>query len=78
MACGKAIIASAAGETKRIVTEANCGICCEMGDAMALAEGIKKMIRSDNTEFGDNARRYFELHFDKKKLMDEMDGFIGR
>lgn len=77
MACGKSIIASAAGETKRIITEANCGICCAMGNAMALADGIKKMIRSDNTEFGENARRYFKSHFDKKKLMNEMDEFLG-
>ena len=37
MACGKAIIASASGETKRLINEANCGICCELGNAEELA-----------------------------------------
>ena len=33
------IIASASGETERIITEADCGICCELGNAEALAGG---------------------------------------
>ena len=73
MACGKAIIASASGETKRVIEEAECGVCCEIGDAEALAEGIKKLMNADSKSMGIKAREYFEEHFDKKKLMDEMD-----
>lgn len=77
MACGKAIIASASGETRRVVGEAGCGVCCEIGDAKALAEGIKKLMQMNSDELGGKARRYFEEKFDKKKLMDEMDGYFG-
>ena len=77
MACGKAIIASASGETKRVIEEAECGICTEIGNAEALADGIKKVIKLDTNMMGQNAKIYFDAHFDKKMLMDEMDLFIG-
>ena len=77
MACGKAIIASASGETERVIKEAQCGICIEIGDSKALAEGIKIMMDADKEEMGKNARAYFETHFDKKKLMDKMERYIN-
>lgn len=76
MACGKAIIASASGETERVITEAGCGVCCEIGNAGALADGIRKMMKSDSTAMGRRARVYFEEKFDKTKLMDEMDEYL--
>lgn len=76
MACGKAIIASASGETKRIISEAGCGICTAIGDAEALADGIRIMMKKDSVEMGRLARTFFLAKFDKKKLMDEMDVYI--
>ena len=77
MACGKAIIASASGETKRIIQEAECGVCCEIGNAQALADGIRELIRADCQDMGRKARKYFRENFDKKKLMNQMERFIG-
>lgn len=77
MACGKAIIASASGETARVISEAGCGVCCEIGDSLALAEGIKRLMKMDCKELGSKARQYFDAHFNKKKLMDEMDEYLG-
>ena len=77
MACGKAIIASASGETERVITEAECGVCCEIGNADALADGIRKMMTAGSRSMGERARQYFEEKFDKKKLMDEMDKYIA-
>jgi len=76
MACGKPIIASASGETKRIIEEANCGICTQIGNSFALAEGIRKICVSDCVSMGLNSREYFLANFNKKKLMDEMDRYI--
>ena len=74
MACGMPIIASAKGETERIIVEAGCGVCCDIGDSEKLAESIEKLIDSNNLkEMGINSREYFENHFDKKMLMDQMD-----
>ena len=78
MACGKAIIASASGETERIITEAGCGVCCEIGNAEALSSGIRKLASIDTKELGGKARKYFDAHFSKKKLMDKMENYINR
>lgn len=76
MACGKPIIASASGETKRVITEANCGICSDIGNAEALADGIKKIMEMDIKTLGENARSYFDANFNKKMLMDMMDQYF--
>ena len=81
MACRKVIIASAAGETERIIKEANCGFCVKTGDPQALAEQIIAVLawedRKEKLEtLGRNAEAYFLKHFVKADLMDEMIGFI--
>ena len=76
MACGKPIVASACGETERIVREANCGVCAPIGDADALAQAILEI--KDNAELsqmGINAVEYSKVHFSKAKLMDELEKF---
>ena len=78
MACGKAIIASAAGETRRIINEAKCGVCTEIGNPKSLADGIRYMMGKNKELMGKNSRGYFERHFDKHMLMDQMDKYIGR
>ena len=77
MACGKPIIASASGETERIINESKCGICAEIGNPEALAEGIRKMMVLDNKQMGENSRSYFETHFDKKMIIDQMDRYFN-
>ena len=76
MACGMPIIASASGETKRIIEEAGCGICCQIGSAEKLAEGIRTIMKSDLAAMGRNSRKYCENHFHKARLMDEMDAYL--
>lgn len=77
MACGMPIIASAEGETKRVVEEAMCGICCKIGDAEGLAEAVLNMSKQDVSVMAENSRRYFKEHFDKQKLMNEMDCYLN-
>lgn len=76
MACGMPILASASGETKRIIEESGCGICCEIGNAGELADGIRTMMRSDLSAMRQNSRQYCEEHFDKSHLMAEMDEYL--
>lgn len=79
MACGIPVLASATGETKRIIDEAACGMTCEMGDHEALAEGIERfmnMPEEGRLRMGQNALEYSARHFDKKKLLDVMEGYL--
>ena len=76
MACGMPIIAAAQGETERVVTEADCGICCAIGDANRLSESIKSMMKSDLSAMAGRSRAYFEKCFDKHMLMNQMDEYF--
>lgn len=78
MACGMPIIASATGETKRIIEEAQCGICCPLGDVMGLIDGIEKLMSMDDLQiFGERAKLYNDKYFSKKELMDKIDYLLG-
>ena len=74
MACGKPIVASASGETERVVREADCGVCSPIGDAAALAKALEGLMSCDRLDaMGENARSYFEKHFVREKLLDDFD-----
>ncbi len=80
MACGKPVIAAAAGETKRIIEEAECGLCSPSGDAETLAGTIEKVMAYTEEErqtMSINARKYFEENFEKQKLMDEIETYFN-
>ncbi len=77
MACGMPIIASASGETKRIIEEAECGICCEIGDENALKEGIENLLNADLKKMGANGKKYCDTNFEKSALMDILEGYIA-
>ena len=76
MACGMPVIAAAQGETERIINEAKCGICSSIGDSKMLSERIKLLSKTNLIEMRKNSREYFEKHFDKKLLMNEMDKYF--
>lgn len=80
MACGIPNIASAAGETAKIIKEANAGLCGSPGNAEELADNIVKLSNKSKMELkelGDNARKYYELHFKKDMLLDIMDKYFA-
>lgn len=79
MACGIANIASAAGETDRIITESKSGLCSKPGNPRALAENIidlSKKSKEELKQLGNNARKYYEENFDKESLLDIMDNYF--
>lgn len=79
MACGMPIIAAAEGETRRIIEEAGCGVCSEIGDKLILLKGIKKLVeKQDELEmYQKNSRNYCQAKFCKKDLIDFIDLFFA-
>lgn len=75
MACGMPIIAAANGETKRIIEEAKCGICLELGNAELLSDAIIKMTSQNISQMRNLSKTYFEKHFEKQKIMKYLDRF---
>ena len=79
LACGMPVIAADDGETRRIVQEAICGLCCAFGDEKGLAEIICQMMsHPELPEMKKRARAYFEANFEKTMLMDELEVLLKR
>lgn len=80
MACGKPILVSADGEVQDIVLSAEAGLASGSEDAQALAENVKKMLKMSEgelNEYGKNALKYSQKHFNKEKLLDRMDSIFA-
>ena len=76
MACCIPIIACADGEVAKVISEAKAGFSVPTGDAERLADTIIKMSRMPREklrEFGENAGNYYKEHFEKNKLLKQID-----
>ena len=75
MATGTAIIASfdLGGEMERTINDAECGVCVQAGDAMALVEAINDLKNKPETvkTMGQNARRYAEEQVAKEQAVQK-------
>jgi glycosyltransferase involved in cell wall biosynthesis len=75
MAVGKPILASLNGEGAQLIIEAGAGVVAPAGDAAALSEAVLSlysMSPDERNRLGKNGRRYFEQHFDREMLMDQL------
>lgn len=79
MACGMPILASVAGETKRVIEESGGGLCSPPGDEGALYRNIMRFLNMTNEErniLGTNSKGYCDNNFNKKDLLNRMDGYL--
>lgn len=77
LAAGKPVLAALGGETRRVLKEANCGMCCGTADAEGLARIAREFSALPKTEkayMGESARSYYQAHFTKDKFLDELEG----
>lgn len=74
MAAGRAIIASASGETAAVVNAAGCGVCVPPEDAQALAGALRALSAEPERlrAYGAAARRYYEKHFQKEAFLTRL------
>ena len=74
MAAGKPILCAANGEVQDVIYEANCGYAVNAGDWQGLTESVKRFLEQRNSvPFGENARKYYESHFDKGRMIDKLE-----
>lgn len=77
MACGMPIIAAVSGETKRIIDEAKCGECCNIGDSEGLKIVVNLLMDNDKfVNYGVNAREYYCKNFDKYNLLEDIEKYL--
>ena len=75
LASGKPVAGAINGETQRVIREADCGFCTAAGDAEGFAAIIRQLADDpqDRAGRGENGRRYYRDHFDKEKLLDQLE-----
>ena len=67
------------GETERIISEAGAGFASPVGDVKGLCDNLIKLMDMESAalkKLGENSGRYAEEHFNKAKLMDEIEEII--
>ena len=80
LACGKPIIVCADGEIQKIISEAQCGFYVDAEEYDGLYDIIikaKSLTTEEYNKMCKNCTDYFKTHFDKYRLMDEMDEYLG-
>lgn len=80
MAAGRPVVASLPEESdaRQIISQAQCGICVEAGNGIALAEAIHKL-ESDRellVKMGKSGRQYIEAHFSRQVCTKQMEAIM--
>lgn len=76
MACGKPVLVSADGEVQEIIRESGSGLVSDAEDAEGLTENIidmMNMTRQKLLQMGENALKYSQKHFNKDRLLDQVE-----
>lgn len=79
-ACEVPVLASIDGEAAEVVKQANAGYISPAGDAGKLSEIVLDMFETPKEKretMGVNGRSYFDRHFDKKKLLRELNDYMA-
>lgn len=79
LACARPIVAGLEGEGARVVTEAGAGYAVPPQDPAALAEAVRAMSdlpEEERVRMGKAGRRYFEEHFERGRLLDQLEGWM--
>ncbi len=82
MAAGKPIIAAISGETRKVIEDSGCGVCCPAEDYTSLAKIVREFITNSNSHktYSENAVKYYKEHFSKdvyiNNLLNELNKLI--
>ena len=67
------------GEGASVIREAQAGLTCPAGDSVGLAQAVLKlsaMTKEERLLLGKNGHAYAKQEFDRKTLMDRLEGFF--
>lgn len=80
LACGIPLVVSANGEIQQVVRKSGAGVSCNSGDPESLAKVITHLLSLPMRELNkmrENAHQYYIDHYEKHKLLDEMDEYLN-
>ena len=81
LAAGKPIIAALNGEGADVIKAANAGFTCVAGNAVGLAEIVRKMSELPSSErlaLGRNGLEFSKREFDRRMVMDMAEKYFSR
>lgn len=76
LAVGKPIVAAIDGEGKRVIEESKAGLTGEAEDSNVLATNVLEMYKisvQELVQMGKNGRNYYEMNFERNKLIEELE-----
>lgn len=77
MAAGKPIIGAINGETKHVIEESGCGLCCAAEDYQGLANLVLEFCNSNNREqMAMNAYNYYNENFSKERFISMLESAL--
>lgn len=80
LACGRPIAAALDGEGGRVVRASGAGLACESEDSRGLADEVLALFRMSAAEreaMGKAGRSFYERHFDRERLLDELESHLA-
>ena len=78
LACGRPVVAALDGEGARVIEESGAGVAAPAEDAGSLAEAVLRLYETsleEREEMGRQGRAYSEEHFEREKLLDQLEGW---
>lgn len=78
LACGRPVAAALDGEGARVIEESGAGLVVPAEDAGSLAEAVLRLYETsseEREEMGRQGRAYSEEHFEREKLLDQLEGW---
>jgi colanic acid biosynthesis glycosyl transferase WcaI len=79
LAAGRPILAALDGVSEAILKDAGCGILCAAGDALALADGAKRLVALSPEEragLGARGHAYYRAHFRQATVLARVDTLL--
>ena len=78
MGAGTPVVAAMAGEARRIIEVANCGICVEPGEVPAIAAAILTLFRDIELrrKLGRQGRDYVSVYYNRKEIAERFEHLL--
>lgn len=78
MAAGRPVIGAINGETRYVIKDADCGLCCNAEDYEKLAKLILQFCNSDSkAQMAINAKNYYIENYSKERFMARLESTLN-
>ncbi|HSN50277.1 MAG TPA: glycosyltransferase family 4 protein, partial [Bacteroidales bacterium] len=79
MACSKPILGMVKGEAASVITESQSGLVSAPDDVAGFVQNVlrmKALKQEELSKMGSNAKKYYDLNYNRQKILDRIYGII--